>query len=163
MKKAAIKIRLLPLWATLALFSCNLAFAQDKVDFSGKWKINESKSQLNEQYSSHPTTVSITQSGNNMSVERVSNMRGQEMKFTDKYTLDGKECKNPGFRDTETVSTAKWSTDGKSLTIDTKVSTDNGDIEMTRTLKMNGDNLQVDFTVNGSFGESSETWMFDKE
>lgn len=145
------------------LLSTGVVSAQGKVNFSGKWKINESKSKLNEQYSSHPSEITITQSGNNLTVERISNMRGNEMKFTDHYTLDGKECRNPGFRDSETVSTAKWSADGKAITINTKISTDNGDMTMARVLKMDGNSLVMDFTINGSFGESSETWVFDKE
>ncbi len=151
--------------ATLILLagSLGVSLAQGKVDFSGKWKIDEAKSKLNEQYSSHPTTVTVTQAGNEMTVVRVSDMRGQEMTFTDKYTLDGKECKNKGFRDSEVISTANWSPDGKSLKINSKVSTDNGDMTMERTLRMEGDNLVMDFTVNGSFGESSETWVFDRQ
>jgi hypothetical protein len=138
-------------------------FAQGKVDFSGKWKINESKSKFNEQYSSHPESVTITQSGNNMTVERVSSMQGQSMTFTDQYTLDGKECKNAGFRNTESISTANWADDGKSLIIKSKVPMDNGDMTMDRKIRMDGDNLILDFTAKGPWGESAETWVFDKQ
>ncbi len=161
-KQHCMSVKILSIMA-VSLFSFSVVMAQGKVDFSGKWKINESKSTLNEQYSSHPTQVVITQSGNDMTVERTSNMRGQDMTFTDKFTLDGKECKNKGFRDTETTSTANWAPDGMSLKIETQIPTDNGDMSMSRTMKMDGSNLVVDFTVNGSFGESSETWVFDKE
>lgn len=145
------------------LIACTIIYGQGKVDFSGKWKINKSKSTLNEQYSSAPKTLSIIQEDNSMSIERVSERRGQEYTATDKYTLDGKESRNPGFRNSVSVSTANWSPDGKSLRIFSKISTDNGEMTMDRNLKMDGENLIIDFTINGPWGESKETWVFDKQ
>ena len=139
------------------------SFGQGSVDFSGKWKIDESKSKFNEQFSSHPREVTITQAGNNMTVVRVTDMQGQEMTFTDQYTLDGKECRNKGFRDTESISTVNWAADGKSLKINTKVTMDNGDMTMVRNLRVDGSNLVVDFSVNGPWGQSDETWVYDKQ
>jgi hypothetical protein len=90
-------------------------------------------------------------------------MQGQEYTATDQYTLDGKECKNKGFRDTETLSTAQWAEDGQSIMIKTKIPTENGEMTFDRNIKLNGSNLELDVTVKGSWGESSETWIFDKE
>ena len=83
--------------------------------------------------------------------------------MTEKFTLDGKECTNTGFRDRQTVSTATWSGDGKSLNIKSKTSMDNGDMTMERKLSMDGKNFVLDSNVNSPRGESHETWVFDKQ
>jgi len=50
--------------------------------------------------------LTVKQEGNNLSTERTMNTPdGQEMKMTGKYTMDGKECENPGFMDSKQKST----------------------------------------------------------
>lgn len=139
-----------------AILLTTMTFAQ--TDFSGNWKLNSSKSKLGER-SFAPKSVVIVQKGNNLSVESHSEWQGEERIRTNKYTLDGKECMNAGFRDSEVKSTAVWSGDKKSLTITSKFETQNGQMTMKAVYKMDGAN----FVIESSFGERSETQVFDKQ
>lgn len=139
-----------------AVFFSTMLFAQ--TDFSGTWALNTSKSQLGERNFA-PKSVVITQSGNEMTVESHNEWQGQERTRSAKYTLDGKECSNPGFRDSEIKSKATWSADKKALTITSNFETPNGDMTMTAIYKMDGGNL----VIENSFGDRSTKQVFDKK
>ncbi len=102
---------------TFFIFAAILfAFAVSaQTDFSGSWKLNSSKSKLGEQFSMAPKEVIIDQKGNDLSVEKHSEWQGQEYTINDKFTLDGKECTNAGFMDTEKKSTLEWDNGKKRL------------------------------------------------
>ena len=140
-------------------------FVSAQVDFSGKWKLNASKSQLGEQFSMSPKEVIVSQTGNMLNVEKHSEFQGQEMTTNAKYTLDGKECINPGFQDSENKSTAIWSDDKKSLKITTKISMGGGDNELTfvEVYSVNGGNMTIKLNSSSSFGDMAETAVYDKE
>jgi len=88
-----------------------------KVDFSGEWFFNESKSNMGEGRFGTSSKLTIKQEGNNLTIERLRTGRdGQEMTSTQELTLDGKESENDTGRGTR-KSAATWSDDGKSLTI----------------------------------------------
>ena len=144
----------------IAVFFATVTFAQ--TDFSGTWSLNTSKSKLGER-SFAPKSMVIVQKANEMSVESHSEFQGEERVRNNKYTLDGKECKNPGFRDSEVKSTAVWSGDKKSLTITSKVQMQNGDMTMKAIYKMDGKNLVVESSSSSSYGDRSETQVFDKK
>lgn len=155
MKKA------LPILTILALFIFSSASA---VDFSGNWKLNSDKSKLSDQYSMAPKEIIIVQSGNNLDMERHASVQDQDFTIKDKFTLDGKECINPGWRDTVKKSTAEWSEDKSSLKITTKFPMgDNGEMTIVEVLKMDGNNLVIETSASSSYGERSETMVFDKQ
>ena len=143
-----------------ALIFATVAFAQ--TDFSGTWKLNSSKSKLGER-SFAPKELVITQTGNDLNIESHSQFQDREMTRTNKYTLDGKECVNAGFRDTEVKSTAVWSDDKKVLTISSKFPMQNGEMKMTAVYKIDGESLVVESSSSSSFGDRSETQIFDKQ
>jgi hypothetical protein len=143
-----------------AVFFSTMLFAQ--TDFSGTWTLNTSKSQLGER-SFAPKSIIIAQKGNEMSIESHNEFQGEERTRTNKYTLDGKECVNPGFRDSEVKSKAVWSSDKKSLTIDSTVEMQNGDMTIKAVYKMDGNNLVIESSSSSSFGDRSETQVFDKK
>ena len=124
--------------------------------------MNESKSKLAER-SFAPNKLVIVQKGNDLSLETHNVFQGEERTRSSKYTMDGKECVNPGFRDSEIKSTAVWSGDKKSLTITSKFAMQNGDMTMKAVYKMDGNNLVVESSSSSSFGDRSETQVFDKE
>jgi hypothetical protein len=133
------------------------------IDLSGKWKLNESKSKLNAEFSMAPTVVIITQNGNDLVAEKHSNFQGQEFVSNDKLTLDGQECKNVGFMDSEKKSTAVWSDDKSSLKIISKISMgDGGEMVITEVYKLDGGSLVIDSSSSSSFGDMAETMVFDK-
>lgn len=133
------------------------------IDFSGNWKLNSSKSKLNAEFSMAPQTLVIAQNGNEINVERHSDFQGQQMVMADKITLDGKECINKGFMDSEKKSTATWADDKKSLKVISKISIgDGGEMVITEVFKMDGSSLVVDSSSASSFGDMAETMVYDK-
>jgi hypothetical protein len=143
-----------------AVFFTTMVFAQ--ADFSGSWTLNTSKSKLGER-SFAPKSVVIVQTKSDISIETRSEFQGEERVRKSKYTLDGKECTNKGFRDMDVKSTAVWSADKKALTITSKVSMDNGDMTMKSVYKMDGANLVNQSSSSSSMGDRSETQVFDKK
>jgi hypothetical protein len=124
-----------------------------KADFSGKWTLNASKSDMGQppQGQGQPSQgrgqrmggfgggdFTATQEANLLTVERTrTGQDGQSMTITSKYTLDGKVSVNTTGRG-ESKSTANWSADGKSLTILT-----------TRTFERDGQSMEM---------KSNEVW-----
>jgi hypothetical protein len=135
-----------------------------QIDFSGAWKLNSSKSKLGDQFSMAPKEIIVVQKGNDLSVERHSEWQGQEFTINDKFTLDGKECINAGFMDTQKKSTATWSADKKLLTIKSKIPMqDGGDFSVTEVYKMDGGSMVIESSASSSFGDMSETQVYDKK
>ena len=103
-----------------ALLVSVAATAQAKpADFSGKWTVNEAKSQVGEGRGRFgmARVLNVVQDSVKLSVERISTGRdGEERKATENLTLDGKECENTVFNRTR-KSTAVFSEDGKTLTV----------------------------------------------
>jgi hypothetical protein len=124
--------------------------------------LNTSKSKLGER-SFAPKSVVIVQTKSDISIETKSEFNGEERVRKSKYTLDGKECTNKGFRDMDVKSTAVWSADKKSLTITSKIKMDNGDMTMKSVYKMDGANLVNQSSSSSSMGDRSETQVFDKK
>ena len=146
-----------------ALMITSIATAQS-VNFSGTWKLDNSKSKLNEQFTMAPKEIILVQDGNNLNSEKHSNFQDQEMILKDKFTLDGKECINPGWQNTEKKSTAVWSDDKKSLKITSKIPmTDGGEIVINEVYRLDGDNLVIESSSSSSFGDMSETMFFTKQ
>lgn len=133
-------------------------------DFSGNWKLNSGKSKLNDQFSMAPREIILVQNGNDLNVEKHSSFQDQDFTIKDKFTLDGKECVNAGWQDTQKKSTAVWSDDKNSLKISTKLPIgDNGDMTIVEVYKFDGENLVIETSTSSSFGESTETMVYDKQ
>jgi hypothetical protein len=131
------------------------------VDFSGSWKLNPSKSKLGEQFSMAPKEIIVIQKGNDLSVERHSSFQDQDFTINDKFTLDGKECVNTGWRDSQKKSTAIWS--DNTLKITSKIPMrDSGEMTITEVYKMDGGNMVIESSASSSYGDFSETMVYDK-
>ncbi len=143
-----------------------------KTDFSGKWAMNSDKSKMPEAQGGGMRMgggdLVVTQSGNILTVERTRTGRnGQEMTTTNKYTLDGKESVNTTQRG-ESKSVAKWSADGKSLTITTNMSFSmNGQTREMKSTEVwsleNPSTLSIKSTRNGRNGDITMTMVYDKK
>ncbi len=120
-------MRQLVLLCCAALLCCaGLLNAKDgPVDFSGSWTLDQSKSELGDTGGGRrggmvAPKLTVTQQEGKLTVATVRRGRdGGETPVTLVYTLDGKESRN-GSENRSTVSVAKWSEDGKSLTIDSE-------------------------------------------
>jgi hypothetical protein len=145
-----------------------------KTDFSGTWNLNAEKS-IQPQGDQGGGGMRMgggnfvaKQEANLLTIERTRiGQDGQSITTTMKYTLDGKESINTSPRG-DSKSVAKWSSDGKSLTIETS-----------RTMDMNGESttmksteawtltdaktLTIASTRQGPNGEVKTTMVYDKK
>lgn len=147
----------------VALLISSLAAAQT-VNFSGSWKLNSSKSKLGAEFSMAPNSIIIVQKGNDMSVEKHSSFQDQEFTTNDKLTLDGKECINPGWMDSQKKSTVTIAEDKKSLKVTNKFPMNDGEeMIITEVYKMDGTSMVIESSAASSFGDMSETMVYDKQ
>ena len=146
-----------------ALMITTVATAQT-VNFSGSFKLNTSKSKLNQEFSMAPKEIIILQNGNDLNVEKHSSFQDQDFITKDKFTLDGKECINPGWQETQKKSTAVWSDDKKSLKITSRFPmNDSGEFVIVEVYKMDGNNIIIESSASSSFGDMAETMAYDKQ
>jgi recombinational DNA repair protein RecR len=133
-------------------------------DFSGKWKINPSKCKLNEQYSMAPKSLVLIQTADVLSIERHGEFQGQEYVTNSKLNLDGSESVNVGMMETKIKSFAVWSEDKTTLTVKTSVPMENaGEISISEVYKRSGSDLTIETSSKSDWGESTETYVFEKE
>jgi hypothetical protein len=134
------------------------------VDFSGTWNLNKSKCTLNEQFSFAPSQMIVNQTADILAVEKHANFQGQDITMNDKFTFDGKESINNGFQDSKKTSVISWSADEKVMTITSKIpGQDGNEMTLKETYQMEGDNLKVVASTSSSFGDWTETYLFDKK
>jgi Tol biopolymer transport system component len=138
-------MRLFSLTIMLAFIAPVMINAQaGKTNFAGSWVMNAEKSTQPQGGGGGGQRmgggdVVVTQEANLLSVSRTrTGQDGTPTTTVLKYTLDGKESINTSQRG-DSKSVAKWSADGKTLTITTS-----------RTMDMNGETR----TIN-----SSEAWV----
>jgi len=155
-----------------ALCICTSATVAGSVDFSGEWKLNESKSDLG-QFGGRGAAKSIKVTSadpNGITIERTStNQNGENVTRKESLTFDGKEAESTGgFGNSKRKATAKWSEDGKAMLIDAVTTFDrNGqsmEIKTKETWKL-GDNdntLIVDVNSSSSFGENTMKLVYEK-
>jgi hypothetical protein len=148
----------------LAILLVTSVAAAQTVNFSGTWKLNSSKSKLGTEFSMAPNTIILAHKGNDLSVEKHSSFQDQEFTTNDKFTLDGKECINPGWQDSQKKSTVSWSDDKKSLKVTTKFPMNDGtEILIVEVYKMDGSNMVIESSTSSSYGDMSETMYYDKQ
>jgi Tol biopolymer transport system component len=168
-------LRLISLTVILALIAPVMINAQaGKTNFAGEWTLNAEKStqppagQGGGGMRMGGGNFVATQEANLLTVVRTrTGQDGQPTTTTMKYTLDGKESVNTSPRG-DSKSVAKWSDDGKTLTIETS-----------RTMDMNGESrtmkstevwsltdpkiLTVVTTRQGPNGEVKTNMVYDKK
>jgi hypothetical protein len=157
--------------ATIVMVCTAATAIINTVDFSGEWKLNETKSdlgQFNGRGAAKKIKIDAVQA-DSMSFERTStNQAGEEVVRKEKLTFDGKETENASFGTSKKKSTAKWSDDGSSLVINSTILFDrNGDvteIKQKETWKLtdNGQALSIESNSSSSFGENSMKLVYDK-
>ena len=100
------------------LLSCFTGSAQ-RAGFSGDWKLDESKSELGEFGARIARSIKTEQKEDVITVTRTTPgfNGGDPVTSTVTLTFDGKVVESEGFGGSVRKSTAKWSDDGKTLTI----------------------------------------------
>jgi hypothetical protein len=146
----------------LVLFS-SVAIGQ-KVDYSGEWNLNKSKSELGYDFSMAPISVALKHTKKTLDMKTVNVWNGQEIVNESHFTLDGKETENTGFGESVTKSTAVVDKGTKAITIVTKGSSEGvGDWTSTQVMSIKDENLVIAFDAASDMGEIAETYVFDKQ
>ena len=137
------------------------AFGQ-KVNFSGDWKLNESKSELGYEFSLAPKTMNVEHTKKTVDITSVSEFDGQEYESKAHYTLDGEITENVGFMESVTKSTASFDKKTGVLKIITNGSAQGMDYTLTQIMTMKDGNLVVNSEAGSDMGEMMETFVFEK-
>jgi len=105
---------------TLSSFSTNA----QKTSFAGEWKLNEAKSELGEFGGRVARTIKADQKDSSITVSKTTPgfNGGDPITTTVTLTYDGKVVETEGFGGSKRKSTAKWSADGKTLTVSSTMS-----------------------------------------
>jgi Tol biopolymer transport system component len=162
-KSVSYLMKLLSLAIVLALISPVMIHAQTgKVNFAGTWTMNAEKSTL-------PQGGGGGRMGGDVTVAQEANLLTQTRTGQDgtarvtKYTLDGKESVN-SMGGGESKSTAKWSADGKTLTIVTTFNFDGTDRTSSSVWSLvDAKTLSVVSTRQGQDGEVVTKLIYDKK
>ena len=164
-------MRLVSLVFVLLLIVPVMANAQSgKPDFSGTWTFNESKSNLGGNGGGGGQRFGggdfvAKQEANLLTTERSRpNQDGETVKMVSKYTLDGAVSVN-SMGMGESKSTAKWSADGKSLTIVTKMTFNDTERTSTEVWTLtDAKTLSIESTRPNRDGEQVKTTrVYDKK
>jgi Tol biopolymer transport system component len=157
-------MKLFSLTFMLALILPAMTFAQSgKVSFAGNWVLNTEKSTMSQNGGYQ------RMGGGNFSVTQEANLLTRSRTGQDgttrvtKYTLDGKESINTSGRG-DSKSTVKWSSDGKTLTIVSKINFDGNERTVTEEWTLvDPKTLSIVSTREGQNGEVKNTMIFDKQ
>lgn len=147
------------------------AFLTANPDFSGEWKLNESKSTLG-QFNRAAKTLNIKGDVTSMAINRVAtNRQGEEVKTDEKLTFDDKEIESSttsSFGTSKKKSKAKWSDDGKKLTVKSVTEFEgNGqkmEIKTVETWSLSDDakTLTIESTSESTRGTNTTKMVYDK-
>jgi len=144
MKKFSFKKMLYALLIpSVVLFS--FTTLAERVNFSGDWKLDESKSELGEFGARVARSVKADQKDNAITISKTTPgfNGGDPVTTTVTLTYDGKVTESEGFGGSKRKSTASWSDDGSTLTVNT-----------TTTFERDGQTSEF---------KSTETWTLTKD
>jgi hypothetical protein len=140
-----------------------LSFAKitDRPDFSGDWKLDESKSELGDFGGRVARSLKVEQKDNAITITRTTPGFNGGDPVTTSVTLsyDGKVTESEGFGGSKRKSTAKWSGDGSTLTVDNTITFERdgqtNEFKSTETWTMKDGLLSVVTHSNSPRGEST--------
>lgn len=153
--------------AIMAILAINLsAGIMIKADFSGKWKLDVSRSEgLPE---GMEQTMTVTQKDDVVKIETTVKTPEGTQTVPDNYTLDAKET-DFAASNTKGKRTSKWTTDGNGFEVFEKASveTPNGEVAIERTRKWalgaDGKTLTIEITMKTPQGEQRIKRLFVKQ
>ncbi len=159
------------------LFGAVVLGAQDSdTNFAGEWVLDAEKSDQGGGGGGRggrgrgmgaSSKMNVEQKDDTLSVETFrQNREGDEIVIVNVYTLDGKKSKNDSNFGT-TESEAKWSKDGKILTISSVMNISRGErdftIETTAKWSLDKDVLTIETTRSSMRGESTSKAVYNKK
>ena len=142
----------------------------DHANFSGEWKLNESKSDLGQFANFAVRTVKAEQKDDSITIYRTApSFTGENYTTTETLSYDGKETESNLFGNSKKKASAKWSDDGQVLTITYNLSLDfNGqttEVSGTEkwTLSDGGKTLILENNSTSSFGDLATKSVYEKQ
>lgn len=169
MKKIISRKSFLAIGAFVIVALSSFTLHAQKASFSGDWKLNEAKSELGEFGGRVPYSVKAEQKEGAITVTKVSPgfNGGDPMTTTVTLTYDGKVVESEGFGGSTRKSTAKWSDDGKTLTINSTINFERDgqtfEFKSTENWTINKDGLlQIDTQSTSPRGDSSTKAVYTK-
>ena len=150
---------------------CTSATMLFVVNFSGDWKLNESKSEIGQFGRGAARSIKVVSSdANGIVIERTStNQNGEAVVRKESLTFDGKEVESTGgFGNSKRKAKAKWSDDGNSMIIDAVTSFDRDgqtmEIKQKETWKLSadGNTLTIESSSSSSFGDNTQKLVYEK-
>jgi len=158
--------KLLPLLIAPA-FLLSFTSKPARVDLSGDWKLNESKSELGEfggRFAAR--SIKIEQKEDAITISKTAPTRDGDATTTETLSFDGKVSESTAFGNAPKKSVAKWSDDGQSLGISYTIVFDrNGqtsEIKGTETWSLKDGSLSQVTVSSSSRGENTTKAMYDK-
>jgi hypothetical protein len=142
----------------------------DPVNFSGDWKLDESKSELGEMGGRGiARTLKVEQKEKTISITRTTPGRdgGDPVVTTLTLSFDGAVTESEGFMGSKRKSTCKWSDDGKTMTVSSVMNFERDgqsmEIKGTETWTLNSDGLLSLVTFSSSpRGEFTTKAIYNK-
>jgi hypothetical protein len=168
-------------WVLLltAGFFTLISMAQNRADFSGEWKLNESKSEIaREQFPlcifggdrMRSKTMKITRHADFLTVDVASSSsEGALVTRQEKLIFDGKESEVTYVGTPREKSAAKWSDDGQTMTVNSVRSFDakgkTADFKVTEVWKLinEGKSISVQVNARSTSRENTMKLVYDKQ
>jgi hypothetical protein len=138
------------------------AFAQQKPDFSGTWKMNVAKSDFGALPAFSGRIDVITHKDPSLTDDvTVENDEGK-LQYTAKYTTDGKEVTNQ-IGEREVKATMKW--DGNVLAVNSHFALSGAEVSAQGTwaVSADGKTLNVNWHFTSPMGETDQKLVYDKQ
>ena len=166
----------MPVFLLTAAFFTLTSMAPHRANFSGNWKLNESKSVRGNTLCIYDQgdrmrsdAMKITEHADFLTIDVVSSSSdGAPVTRSEKLTFDGKESEFTLFKRGKTFS-VKWSDDGKTMTVNSLVYLDiNGEkqeFKVTEVWKLINDGKSISLQANAKstfVGERTWKFVYDK-
>lgn len=157
-------------WLFIAALLFSFTTVPDRANFSGSWTLNEGKSELGNFGRFAARKIKIEQKDDAITIAKTSpSFNGDDVTNTETLTFDGKTSESTVFGTSKRKSTAKWSDDGKTLTVNyTMIFDRNGQTfevsgTETWTLADEGKSLSLQTVSTSQQGERNTKAIYDKE
>ena len=140
----------------------------DPVNLSGEWKLNEGKSELGDFGSRFAArSIKVEQTAASITISKTGpSFNGGDQTNTETLTFDGKETESTVFGSAKKKSTAKWSDDGQTLTVNYKIAMErNGqssEFTGTETWALKDGALSLQTVSSSPRGEMTTKAVYDK-
>ena len=170
-KKLLLKTSLLLAAAAIVVLS-SATVLNAPPDFSGEWKLNESKSQMGQFGRAAAKKIKVeSMDAQGISYDRTStNQAGEDVVRKEKLSFDGKETESTyagGFGNAKRKASAKITDDALIIDATTKFDRDGQEIEIkskeTWKLSDGGQTLTIESNSTSSFGENSMKLVYEKQ